>query len=84
MNGAAARLVTEGDKLIIASYANYDHADLDAYAPVVVHVDDEEPNSRHGLEPGGAAVMSSRPHRPLGRGPHADHGPEARRDEGGR
>jgi aspartate 1-decarboxylase len=41
VNGAAARLVREGDKVIIASYGNYDAADLDAYAPVVVHVDDE-------------------------------------------
>ena len=40
INGAAARLVTEGDKVIIASYAAYDERDLDAYAPLVVHVDD--------------------------------------------
>ena len=40
VNGAAARLVNEGDKVIIASYANYDEVDLDSYAPVVVHVDE--------------------------------------------
>src|SRR3954454_19894803 len=40
VNGAAARLVNEGDKLIIASYANYDADDLESYAPIVVHVDD--------------------------------------------
>jgi aspartate 1-decarboxylase len=40
VNGAAARLVSEGDKVIIASYASYDERDLDAYAPLVVHVDD--------------------------------------------
>ena len=40
VNGAAARLVRDGDKVIIASYATYDPDDLDAYAPVVVHVDD--------------------------------------------
>ena len=39
VNGAAARLVNVGDKVIIASYANYDEADLDLYSPVVVHVD---------------------------------------------
>jgi aspartate 1-decarboxylase len=39
VNGAAARLVNNGDKVIIASYANYDEADLDVYSPVVVHVD---------------------------------------------
>jgi aspartate 1-decarboxylase len=41
VNGAAARLVSEGDKVIIVSYANYDERDLDAYAPLVVHVDDD-------------------------------------------
>jgi len=40
VNGAAARLVNEGDKVIIASYANYDADDLETYAPIVVHVDD--------------------------------------------
>jgi aspartate 1-decarboxylase len=40
VNGAAARLVNEGDKVIIASYADYDADDLDTYAPIVVHVDD--------------------------------------------
>lgn len=39
VNGAAARLVREGDKVIIASYANYDEDDLESYSPVVVHVD---------------------------------------------
>ena len=40
MNGAAALLVNEGDKVIVASFAAYDERDLEAYAPVVVHVDD--------------------------------------------
>jgi aspartate 1-decarboxylase len=40
VNGAAARLVREGDKVIIVSYGAYDEDDLDAYSPVVVHVDD--------------------------------------------
>jgi aspartate 1-decarboxylase len=40
VNGAAARLVSRGHKVIIASYANYDPEDLDSYAPLVVHVDD--------------------------------------------
>ena len=39
INGAAARLVREGDKVIIVSYADYDETDLESYAPVVVHVD---------------------------------------------
>ena len=40
MNGAAALLVGEGDKVIVASFGAYDERELDAYAPVVVHVDD--------------------------------------------
>jgi len=40
INGAAARLVREGDKVIIASFASYDEADLERYSPIVVHVDD--------------------------------------------
>jgi aspartate 1-decarboxylase len=40
VNGAAARLVSEGDKVIVASYAAYDESDLDVYSPIVVHVDD--------------------------------------------
>jgi len=41
VNGAAALLVREGDKVIVASFGSYDEADLERYAPVVVHVDDE-------------------------------------------
>src|ERR671919_2652484 len=40
VNGAAARLVNEGDTVIVASFGAYDERDLDAYAPVVVHVDE--------------------------------------------
>jgi aspartate 1-decarboxylase len=39
LNGAAARLVQPGDKVIIITYADYDDAELDAYEPTVVHVD---------------------------------------------
>jgi aspartate 1-decarboxylase len=38
VNGAAARLVHEGDKVIVVSYASYDDAELDTYKPRVVHV----------------------------------------------
>ena len=40
VNGAAAHLVQEGHKVIIASFANFDEADLERYSPIVVHVDD--------------------------------------------
>jgi aspartate 1-decarboxylase len=39
VNGAAARLVHRGDTVIVISYAHYDEAELDGYAPRVVHVD---------------------------------------------
>jgi aspartate 1-decarboxylase len=40
LNGAAARLVHPGDRLIIITYADYEDAEIAAYAPTVVHVDD--------------------------------------------
>ena len=39
INGAAARLVHPGDKVIVVSYAEYEEAELDTYEPRVVHVD---------------------------------------------
>jgi aspartate 1-decarboxylase len=40
LNGAAARLVHTGDTVIVISYADLDDAELDAYEPRVVHVDE--------------------------------------------
>jgi aspartate 1-decarboxylase len=40
INGAAARLVRQGDKVIIASFASFDAGDLERYSPIVVHVDE--------------------------------------------
>src|SRR5690606_5770304 len=39
LNGAAARLVSPGDKVILISYADYEQAELAGYEPNVVHVD---------------------------------------------
>ncbi|MBX3313664.1 MAG: aspartate 1-decarboxylase [Actinobacteria bacterium] len=39
LNGAAARLVAPGDKVILISYADYDQSELDGFEPTVVHVD---------------------------------------------
>ena len=39
LNGAAARLVSPGDRVIIITYADYDAAELAGYEPNVVHVD---------------------------------------------
>jgi aspartate 1-decarboxylase len=40
VNGAAARLVSQGDNVIVASFGAYNERELETYAPVVVHVDD--------------------------------------------
>ena len=39
VNGAAARLVQRGHKVIIASFGAYDQRDLQTYSPIIVHVD---------------------------------------------
>ena|ERR1700730_6301500 len=39
VNGAAARLVQRGQKVIVASFGAYDDTDLETYSPLVVHVD---------------------------------------------
>ena len=39
INGAAARLVHEGDTIIVVSYASYEAAELQHYEPRVVHVE---------------------------------------------
>jgi aspartate 1-decarboxylase len=41
VNGAAARLVHHGDKVIVVSYADYEEAELDGHEPRVVHVNAE-------------------------------------------
>jgi aspartate 1-decarboxylase len=41
LNGAAARLVQPGDKVIVITYADYEDAELDGFDPVVVHVDED-------------------------------------------
>jgi aspartate 1-decarboxylase len=40
LNGAAARLVHTGDRVIVISYASYNEAELADYRPAVVHVDE--------------------------------------------
>ncbi|HEX2093547.1 MAG TPA: aspartate 1-decarboxylase [Longimicrobiaceae bacterium] len=41
LNGAAARLVQPGDRVIVISYAQYDEAELAGYRPTFVFVDEE-------------------------------------------
>jgi aspartate 1-decarboxylase len=62
LNGAAARLVQPGDKVIIMSYASYDEAELEGFEPRIVFVDDanaiveagtrERPGRQLRIEPG--------------------------------
>ena len=40
VNGAAARLVAPGDRVIVITYGQYDEAELAAYEPRIVHVDE--------------------------------------------
>jgi aspartate 1-decarboxylase len=51
LNGAAARLVSEGDMVIVASFAAYGERDLKAYSPVVVHVDERNAIARVDSHP---------------------------------
>ena len=39
INGAAAHKAAPGDKLIIATYANYNELELEKYQPLLVYVD---------------------------------------------
>ena len=41
VNGAAARLVQRGDKIIIITYAQLTEAELPGYQPQIVHVDNQ-------------------------------------------
>jgi aspartate 1-decarboxylase len=54
LNGAAARLVLPGDKVIVLTYADYEESELDDHVPRVVHVDSsnnpvEVPGARPGV-----------------------------------
>jgi aspartate 1-decarboxylase len=39
LNGAAARLVHRGDKVIVITYADYEESELEGFRPRIVHVD---------------------------------------------
>jgi aspartate 1-decarboxylase len=49
LNGAAARLGTAGDQVILISYAHYDEADVVGHEPRVVFVDEENRILDRGL-----------------------------------
>jgi aspartate 1-decarboxylase len=39
LNGAAARLVHRGDRVIVITYADYEREELEGFEPRIVHVD---------------------------------------------
>jgi len=39
LNGAAARLVHRGDRVIVITYADYERDELEGFEPRIVHVD---------------------------------------------
>lgn len=41
LNGAAARKVEIGDKIIVIAYGSYSQTELETYKPIVVHVDEK-------------------------------------------
>jgi aspartate 1-decarboxylase len=47
LNGAAARLVHTGDRVIIVSYASLDMAEADDFRPKIVVVDDQNTIKEH-------------------------------------
>ncbi len=46
LNGAAARCVSTGDKIIIMAYAGYDPEEARTHKPAVVFVDEENKNQQ--------------------------------------
>ena len=56
LNGAAARLVHPGDRVIVITYADYEAAELADFSPAIVHVDDlnrpvPDPTDPSGVDP---------------------------------
>jgi aspartate 1-decarboxylase len=54
LNGAAARLVHPGDKVIVISYGQYDEKALETYRPTFIFVDEQNRISGEALRAVGA------------------------------
>jgi len=50
INGAAARLVSIGDKLIIADYGELSEKELENHQPIIVILDDDENKKFHRVK----------------------------------
>jgi aspartate 1-decarboxylase len=57
LNGAAARLVHEGDRVIVVSYGIYDESELASHEPRVVHVDERNAIVRVDADPAALAEV---------------------------
>src|SRR3954447_1183719 len=57
VNGAAARLVQPGDRVIVVSYGAYSEPELESHAPRVVHVDDDNHIVRVDADPSAIAAQ---------------------------
>ncbi len=53
VNGAAARLVQRGDRVIVVAYGLYDEQELSSHQPLVVHVDADNDVVRLDSDPAG-------------------------------
>ena len=64
LNGAAARLVEPGHRVIVISYASYDEAELADFAPIIVHVDEANRpiSEREAVERKGSNLVWIRDH----------------------
>ena len=51
LNGAAARLVHAGDRVIVVSYGVFDESELESHEPRVVHVDERNAIVRVDADP---------------------------------
>lgn len=58
LNGAAARLITTGDRVIVISYAVYDDAEARAHEPVVVFCDERNRPTLAGPEAARAVALA--------------------------
>jgi aspartate 1-decarboxylase len=57
VNGAAARLVQPGDRVIVVSYGVYSESELDLHEPRVVHVDEDNRILRVDADPSAIAAQ---------------------------
>jgi aspartate 1-decarboxylase len=64
LNGAAARLVEPGHRVIVISYASYSEDELAGYAPIIVHVDEANRpiSEREAVERNGSNLVWIRDH----------------------